>query len=289
MSDKGAGGAGVLVVTDSASDLPEAMASQWGIEIVPLSVRFGDEELVDRRDLTPRQFWDRMARSTSLPETAAPSPGAFEEIFRRAAGEGRSAVVCVTISAALSATASAAQLAAGAVKDVIDVEVVDSRCVSMAEGFLALAGAERAAAGDEGRAVADHVRSLVPRARTFATLDTLENLKKGGRIGAAQALLGSILSIKPVIEVRDGKVEPESRQRTRGRSLAYLADKVRAAGTVERLAVMHGDAPDVEVLVSQLGEIHPREEIVVAEVGATIGTHAGPRVIGVAFVTAGAQ
>ena len=275
--------AGVHVVTDSACDLPPELASRHGIDVVPLTIRFGQEELVDRRDLTPRQFWDRLARSEVLPETEAPSPGAFEAAYRKAAEEGGEGVVCITLSSALSATYEAAQVAAQAVADAIPVQVIDSRAVTMAEGLMAVRAAEVSAQGAELDEVAREVDDLVRRSRTFAALDTLENLKKGGRIGGAQAFLGSVLSIKPVIEVADGKVEPESRQRTRGRALRYLADKVRQHEPVQALAVMHGDAPDLTEMLDLLAPVHPREEIVVGDVGAVIGTHAGPRVMGVTF------
>ena len=274
---------GVHIVSDTASDLPAQLADELGIELVPLTVRFGAEELVDRRDLTPAEFWARVATSPVLPETAAPSPGAFEAAYRRAAEAGATGVVCVTISSSLSATFEAARLAADAVADVLPVRVVDSRTVSMAEGTVALVAARLANDSKDVDEVAAGTEAVVPRTRTYAALDTLENLRKGGRIGAAQALLGSMLSIKPVIEVTNGKVEPESKQRTRSKSLRYLADKVRQAAPVENLAVVHGSAPDVDELLALIGDAHPRDQIVVAEVGAVIGTHAGPRVIGVTY------
>ena len=274
---------GIRVIADTASDLPPDLAAEHGIDLVPLTVRFGAEELVDRRDLSPAQFWARLSTSTDLPETAAPSPGAFEEAYRRAAADGAEGVVCVTISSALSATFESARLGAEAVADTVPVRVVDSRAVSMAEGTVALAAAELASLGKSLDDVSAGAEAMVPRTRTFAALDTLENLRKGGRIGAAQALLGSMLSIKPIIEVAGGKVEPESKQRTRARSLRYLADKVREASPVEHLTVVHGGAPDVDVLLDLLGDLCPRDRITVADVGAVIGTHAGPRVIGVTF------
>ena len=277
----------VQIVSDTASDLPPELAAAHGIELVPLTVRFGADELVDRRDLSPADFWARLASSPVLPETAAPSPGAFEEAYRRAAAAGAAGVVCVTISSSLSATYEAARLAAGAVAETIPVKVVDSRAVSMAEGTVALAAARLAAAGKDLEDVAGGAEEIVPRTRTYAALDTLDNLRKGGRIGAAQALLGSMLAIKPVIEVAGGKVEPESKQRTRGKSLRYLADKVRQAAPVENLAVVHGGAPDVDDLVALLAEFHPRDQITVAEIGAVIGTHGGPRVIGVTYTVPG--
>lgn len=273
----------VRIVTDSACDLPPEMAERHGIEIVPLTVRFGDEELVDRRDLTPRQFWDRLSRSEVLPETAAPAPGAFEAAYRKAADDGCGGVVCITISAGLSATYEAAQLAAQTVTDSIPVQVVDSRAVALAQGLMAVRAAELAGAGGGIDEVVRELHDLVGRSRTFAALDTLENLKKGGRIGGAQAFLGSMLSIKPVIQVREGKVAPESRQRTRAKALRYLAEKVRQHEPVETLAVMHGDAPDLDEMLDLLSSAHPREDIVVGDVGAVIGTHTGPRVMGVIF------
>ena len=271
---------GVRVVADTASDLTPAMVAEHGIDLVPLTVRFGAEEFAD---LSPADFWSRLATSSTLPETAAPSPGAFEEAYRKAAADGAEGVVCVTISSALSATYEAARLAAESVADTVAVRVIDSRAVSMAEGTVAIVAAELAAAGRSLDDVAAGAEAMVPRTRTFAALDTLDNLRKGGRIGAAQALLGSMLSIKPIIEVAGGKVEPESKQRTRGKSLRYLADKVSQAAPVERLTVLHGGAPDVDTLLDLLAAVCPRDQIAVADVGAVIGTHAGPRVIGVTF------
>ncbi|MBW3668123.1 MAG: DegV family protein [Actinobacteria bacterium] len=273
----------IHVVSDSAGDLPDALAAEHNIEVVPLTIRFGEESLVDRRDLSPTEFWARVASSPVLPETAAPSPGAFEESFRAAAANGADGVVCVTLSAALSATFQSAQLAARAVADVIPVRVVDSRAVSLGQGLMAVAAARMSKRGKSLDDCVGAAEDLVPRTRTYAALDTLENLKKGGRIGAAQAMLGSVLSIKPIIEIADGKVEAESKQRTRSKSLRYLMEKVRQFPRVEDLAVMHGDAPDVDELVDLLGAVYPRDDIIVEQVGAVIGTHGGPRVIGVTF------
>ncbi|HZQ27864.1 MAG TPA: DegV family protein [Acidimicrobiales bacterium] len=270
----------IRIVTDSGSDLPSKLANELKIDVVPLSVRFGTEEFTD---LTPADFWRRLGSSPVLPETAAPSPGAFEAAYRRAAADGADGVVCVTLSGALSATYQSAVVAAQAVADDIPVRVVDSRNVTIAEGLMAVAAARLAQQGKGMDDCAGAAEDLVGRTRVYGALDTLENLKKGGRIGAAQALLGSMLSIKPIIQVVDGKVEPESKQRTRSKSLRYLVDKVREAGQIEDLAVMHGDAPDVDELLDLLGAVYPRDDIVVGDVGPVIGTHAGPRVLGVSF------
>jgi len=276
----------VKIVTDSSCDLPDEMVSELGIDVVPLTIRFGTEELVDRRDLTPAQFWARCATSAELPSTAAPAPGAFEELFRAAAAGGAEGVVCVSISSKLSATGESAQAAARAVADLIPVTVVDSLSVTLGLGMIAVESARRAAAGATLTEIVALAEDMARRTKIFASLDTLEYLKRGGRIGAAQALLGSILSIKPVIEVVDGKVEPGPKQRTRSRSLQWLADQVGALEGVESLAVLHGDAPDVDTLLGLLDPHFPRERIVVGQLGAVVGAHTGPRTIGVAFQTA---
>lgn len=277
----------ISIVTDSSCDLPDDLVTELGIDVVPLTIRFGDEELVDRRDLTPGQFWARCATSAVLPETSAPSPGAFEEVFRKARAAGAGGVACVTLSTKLSATGEAAQAAARAVADDIQVKVVDSLSVSLGLGMIVVESARRAAAGASLDEIVELAGDLARRTKVYASLDTLENLKKGGRIGAAQALLGSMLSIKPVIEVVDGKVEPGPKQRTRSRSLRWLAEQVSAQPGVENLAVPHGDAPDVDTLLGLLAPHFPRERIVVGQLGAVVGAHTGPRTIGVTFQVPG--
>lgn len=277
----------VRIVTDSSCDLPDELAQELGVEVVPLTIRFGDDEYVDRRDLSPDQFWSKMASSSVLPETAAPSAGAFEEAFRKLAGEGADAIVSINLSSRLSATSQSAQMAAKAVEGDVRVEVVDSMTVSLALGNLARRGAEAAAGGADADTVVKLVETLRDRSRLFGTLDTLENLKKGGRVGGAQALLGSMLSIKPVLAVEEGRVEPWARVRTRSKALRWLVDKVKEEGTVEDLAIIHGDAPDLDTLIDMFEPLYPPDEIVVAIMGPVVGTHAGPRVIGVTYHTPG--
>ncbi|MFN2608103.1 MAG: DegV family protein [Acidimicrobiales bacterium] len=277
----------VAVVTDSSADLPADLAAASGITVVPLSIRFGDEELVDGRDLTPTEFWARCAASSVLPETSAPSPGAFEAAFRTAgggaAGGGAAGVVCVNLSSKLSATIQAANAAAAAVEGEIRVRVVDSRSVTMGLGMIVLAAARAGATTDDVEAVAAVATEAAGRTRVYGTLDTLENLKKGGRIGAAQALLGSFLSVKPTIEVRDGEVEPGPKLRTRARALEWLAAKVIDDAPVGDVAVISGQAPDVDTFTALLAASLPAERLVLADLGAVIGTHAGPRTLGVAY------
>jgi DegV family protein with EDD domain len=271
----------VRIVTDSACDLPPDLVEKAGIRVVPLEIRFGDTTYVDGVDLSPSAFWEMCASSDTLPETAAPPPGAFATAYRDLADDGADEIVVVNLSGALSATIEAAQQAAREF-DAAPVTVIDSRSVSMGLGALALEAAELAAAGEAAARIQEHITAAAAATRVYGALDTLENLRKGGRIGAAQSLLGSLLNIKPLIEVRDGVVEPAGRQRTRGKALAWLVDTVRSHTGLTRLTVMHAACPDLDVLLDQLAPLYDGE-IIVGQIGAVIGTHAGPGTIGVTF------
>ncbi len=274
----------IRVVTDSACDLPDGLLTVLGVGMVPLRVRFGDEELVDREELSTKEFWARNATGGALPETSAPSPGAFCQAFERMAGEGATGVVCVTLSSRLSATIQAARQAASESGDDLPVRVVDSRSATMGEGLVVVEAAERAAAGADLEEVAAVAERSASELKVFGVIDTLENLRRGGRIGGAAAMLGSILAIKPVIEVRDGAVEEESKQRTRAKSLRYLAAKVRAVGPLRRLAVFGADAPDFDVLLDLLADVTPTHPRLVGDIGPVIGTHTGPGAVGAAWL-----
>ena len=270
----------VRIVTDSSCDLPDSVAKEHGIRIVPLTIRFGDDEFLDREELSTSEFWKRCADSSTLPETAAPAPGQFEAVQ-----EGATGIVVVSLSGALSATLQSAELAARAVADLIPVRVVDSRSVSLGVGTIAIACARRAVAGGTLDDVADLARALAERTKVWGALDTLENLKKGGRIGGAKAMLATALAIKPIIEVVDGKVEEGGKQRTRSKALKFLVDKVADyKGQIDSVAVLHADCPDVDQFVEMLRP-HFDGEIVVGDIGPVVGTHAGRGTIGVGFIT----
>lgn len=272
----------IRVVTDSASDLAPELADEHQIEVVPLTVRFGDEELIDRKELSIDEFWRRLPFSKTLPETAAPSAGRFEEAFRKVANEGADGIICINLSSRLSATMQSAQLAAKALEGDVPIEVVDSFQVSMGLGSLCLSASRLA---KDGASLDDIVADIVDRrgrSTLFAALDTLEYLKKGGRVGNARALLGSMLSIKPLIELRDGVVEEAGKVRTRSKSLQFLVDRVKE-GPVDNLWVVSGEATDSEMLLDGLDPIVPRDRIQTGRIGPVIGTHGGPGVIGVTF------
>jgi DegV family protein with EDD domain len=276
---------GVRVVTDSACDLPDDLIERNGIGVVPLTIRFGTEELIDRKELSTDEFWRRLADSDVLPETSAPSAGAFEGAFRRMVEDGATGIICINLSSKLSATMQSAQVAAQAVQADCPVVVIDSLMVSMGLGSLCLTAAQRAADGDSLESIVANVTDRRNRSKLYGALDTLEFLKKGGRVGNARALLGTMLAIKPVLEVRDGVVEEAGKVRTRSKALRLLVDRVKE-GPFENLSVLHGNAPDVDELLDLLEPLAARDQIVVGQIGPVIGTHAGPRVIGVTFQAA---
>ncbi len=274
----------IRVITDSAADLPADVARDLGIDMVSLTIRFGDEEFTDRVDLSPDDFWARCKASKVLPETAAPSPGAFQRAYERARDEGCDGAIVLTLSAALSATHQAATLGADALGG-FDVRVIDTQAVSMAQGLMAIEVAERARAGaslDELVALATEMTS---RVGVCAMLDTLEHLVKGGRVGGARALLGQVLSIKPLLELKAGLVAEAGRQRTRAKALTAICAVAQSHAPLERLAVVHGAAPDLDAFLVMARGIDSAQPLLVSDIGPTVGTHAGPGIIGLCWVS----
>ena len=274
----------IRIVTDSASDISLKEAEDLGIEIVPLSVRFGEAEYTDLVDLSVSDFYQKMSESDLLPSTAAPSPGAFEAAFKKCAEAGAEGVICINLSLALSATGQAAQLAADALADTLPVKCIDSKSITCGLGTIIRKAAEAAKNGGSMDDIVSLVENLTGRTRIFATLDTLENLKKGGRIGGAKAMLGTMLQFKPCLDLSSGEVVEAGRQRTRKKSLIWLKEVLEGESEISELSIIHGDAPDVEEFATLISDIVPREQIRINQLGAVIGTHGGPRVLGVTYL-----
>lgn len=274
----------IRIVTDSASDISLEEAEDLGIEIVPLSVRFGEAEYTDLVDLSVSDFYQKMAESDLLPSTAAPSPGAFEAAFKRCAEAGADGVICINLSLALSATGQAAQLAADALANTLPVKCIDSKSITSGLGTIIRKAAAAAKDGGSMDEIVALVDNLASRTRIFATLDTLENLKKGGRIGGAKAMLGTMLQFKPCLDLSSGEVVEAGRQRTRKKSLIWLKEVLESEGEISELTIIHGDAPDVEEFATLISDIIPIDQIRINQLGAVIGTHGGPRVLGVTYL-----
>lgn len=277
----------IRIVTDSGSDISPDVAAENQITVVPLKVRFATEEYTDHKDITVEQFYEMMQANAELPATAAPSQGTFEETFRSLASEGATDIICVNMSYKLSATGQAAVGAAGAVADTVNVHTFDTNMVSVGLGTIATEAARAASAGRTLEEVRSLTEDLVARTKLFGVLNTLENLSKGGRIGRARAMLGSALSIKPIVEVRNGEVEEAAKPRTRRRAFLWIRDQMlrdrEQAGDISHLAVGHGVAEDFEdfcAVLSDEFDISGKHMV-----GPIIGTHAGPGIIGLSYVT----
>jgi DegV family protein with EDD domain len=274
------------VVTDSTSDLPADWSERYGIEVVPLKVLFGKETFRDGVDMTSEQFFTRLAASSSLPTTSAPSPGEFAEVYRRLAKD-HDGCISIHIGARLSATAEAARVGAEAVEG-FKVNVIDSQSVSMPIAFLC-----RVAADSETLAEATAaVQQRVPKCRVLALLDTLRYLEMGGRLNRAQAMIGTMLDVKPLLLVSENaEIKPIDRVRTRSRAIQRMIEFVRGELRVhhrqplERLAVMHAQAPDeAEQIADELHRELPDLEIPVGQIGCVLGTHTGPKALGLVYI-----
>lgn len=274
----------VRIVTDSAADVPSEVAQRHGISIVPLTVRFGSQSYLSDIELSSEAFWEKLQSSEEGPSTAAPSAGDFQETYSRLIAEGATGIVSVHLSSKLSATYQSATVAAKEFGDT-PIEVVDTLAVSAGTGLMALAAAERAEGGATAADIRSELDSMRSQIHLYGVIDTLEYLRRGGRIGGAQALLGTMLKVKPVISLQDGEVEPVGRVRTRLKALQHTAGLVEEhRGKIDQLVVVSGEAPDTDKLIELLSDV-VEEPPEVWPFGPVVGTHAGPGVIGVAFIT----
>ncbi|MCL5948128.1 MAG: DegV family protein [Actinobacteria bacterium] len=270
----------IKIITDSACDIPDDMLAAGEIEMVPLTVRFGEHEFKDRVELPTSEFWKMLAATGLMPQTSAPSPGDFQKAFDDAFANGASGILCITISSGLSATYQSALTAAQAYPQSTPVVVVDTAMASMGEGLIVLKAMDLLPED----ITLDEMRTKLLKARSdillYAVIDSLDFLRQGGRIGGASALLGSMLSIKPIITMRNGKIEPDSKQRTRARALEYIAEKIRGQ-QIAKLAIVSGNSGDVDMLVSKLKEIQPEITPMVTDLSAIVGSHSGPGTLGI--------
>ncbi len=271
---------GVKVVTDSTADLSEEEARRLGITVIPLTVLMGDETFRDGIDILPQEFYRRLPGLEKLPSTSQPSPGLFMKAYEDLTADG-SLVISIHISSKLSGTCENAMVAARNFAPG-QVRVIDSKQVSAAMAFAVRTAVEMAQAGYDIDRIEAEVRSVIERVQIFAALDTLEYLKKGGRVGGMKAFMGSLLSIKPIIQVKEGEVQPLEQIRTRNKSLQRLAEIVKKEGKLERLAILHGDdAEGATELANLLSSSFPLKDMYISFIGPVVGAHTGPRTLGV--------
>ena len=267
------------VVTDSTADLPAAWRERYDIEVVPLKVLFGEETFRDGVDMNNEEFFARLATSTKLPTTSAPSPGEFAELYTRLAKD-HDGCISVHIGRQLSATAESARVGAQSVEG-FRVSVIDSETVTMPMAFLCRVAAECATL-DEATAA---VEARIPKCRVLALLDTLRYIEMGGRVSRAQAMIGTMLDLKPLLLVVDREIKPVDRVRTRSRAIPRMVDFFEKDLPVEQVAVVHAQAPEeAERIAADLRQRLPGLEVPVGQIGCVLGTHTGPKALGVVYI-----
>ncbi len=276
----------VAIFTDSASDLDPAEAAASGIHVIPLLVNFGSETFKAGVDLSGPAFWERMlAPDAPFPTTAASSPGEFKQAYEAAFADGASAIVSIHVAGSLSATIKSAQIARDMLPD-REIHVVDSFSVSMAQGILARMGVEMAEADHPAAEIAETLEARAQDMLIYLTLETLEYLKKGGRISGAQAAIGTLLSVKPIIMVKHGVVSTAERVRTRSKARDRMLELI-TERPIERISILHTVSPDVDQfrdeILRRVPDLDPGA-VSVELVGASVGPHLGPGCVGAAIL-----
>ncbi len=275
----------VAIVTDSTAYIPDELIKKYDIHVIPLNVNWSGKSYLDNVDITPEEFYQRLQIEQELPTTSQPSAGAFQSLFLKLA-ENYTGVVAILISSDLSGTIASAMAAKHMVGD-FPVEVVDSRLTTMASGFLVFKAAEIAQQGGDIDQVAEAARSLIGKVRVMFVVDTLEYLHKGGRIGGAKRLLGSLLAMKPILELKDGKIEPLESVRTKKKAIRAMLSQLDydASGKDNiHLTVFHGVAEsDAAAIQNTLQGKHEPESLIISKLSPVLGVHTGPGTVGIAY------
>ena len=270
----------IRIVTDSTADLPPEIAEQLGITVIPLNVHFGEETFLDGVDIFPDEFFARLKAARQLPTTSQPSPGKFMEVYGSLAEAGDQ-IVSIHISDKLSGTLNSARQAKEQMEG-SSIEIIDSRQAALGTGLVAMAAAKAAQQGASCEAVLEEANSAVEQVQLFGLLDTLEYLRKGGRIGMVRGVIGTLLKVRPIITVRDGIVQSETSVRSRAYGTQYMVTLAEERAPLKQAAVMHSSTDEeAEALAERLRPLVADGQVLQGRIGPVVGTHAGPGVIGI--------
>jgi len=273
----------VKIVTDSTADLSPELIKELGITVVPLYVCFGKDVYRDREDITEDDFYKRLLEDPVHPTTTQPTPQDFAEAYRQLSSKA-DGIISIHISEKLSGTCNSALQGKQLVEKGCPLEVIDSKTTSMALGLLVMAAANIAKTGKSLQQVAEDVKQVVSSVQLLVIFDTLKYLAKGGRIGKAKSLLGALLSVKPMLTIKDGEFVPVSQVRSRSKGTEKLLDFARDAGNIEDLAIVHSTTPDeAESLAERISSILPSKQVRIARLGPVLGVHGGPGVLAIAI------
>lgn len=280
----------IAIVSDTDASLPAELAAKHNIRLVPITIHFGDESLLTDADINDEQLFDRVDREGVLPTTSAPSPGAFSEAFQSAFDEGADSIICINVSADISATYGAAMAGADMHPD-RDITVIDSRSLSMAQGYTVLAAAEVAAQGAAKEEIITAATQVRDRAHLYAALSTLKYLAMSGRVGYLAAGMANLFNVKPILTMQEGKLELLERVRTQSKAWARVFELVKdstGGRKIERLSIIHVRAlDDAQRFKEQLcAEVGCPDEILVTELTPGLSVHSGAGLVGAAYVVA---
>ena len=274
----------VKIVTDSLSDITPEMARELGVSVVPVYVRFGEKVYRDRTEMTTDEFYYKLTHDSIWPTTTQPTPNDFLTVYNKLADE-TDEILVVNLSHKLSGTFESAKHAKSLIKKKVHIEVIDSETVVMGLGLIVISAVKAANEGAGLEELVNLVKKEIPRSHAVMSFDTLKYLAKGGRIGKAQGLLGSLLSVKPILTMKDGEVSPLTRVRSRVAGMDYLYNLVASFPKIKELAVEHATTPDdANELIERLNAIYPKEKIWRSTVSPVIGTYTGPNVLSVSIL-----
>lgn len=279
---------GVRIVTDSTADISREQADTLGIVVVPLTVFFGDEAYLDGVELDNAGFYRKLAASKDLPRTSQPSPASFQEAYTRLIEEGADGILSVHLSSKLSGTYQSARTARDTLPEntrKVPIEVIDSLSISVGMSHAIMRAAMEARDGLKLEEIKAHLLDELARTRILAVLDTLEYVKRGGRIGGARAMLGNMLSVKPVVSLKDGEVVPVEQPRTRSKAYARIAELLAKTGNIEHVSIAESN-DEVGQQLAQAIKTTYKGELPIYRLGAVLGTHTGPGTAAIAYVTA---
>ncbi|MDO8688091.1 MAG: DegV family protein [Dehalococcoidales bacterium] len=276
----------VKIVTDSLSDITSDLAKELGVTVVPLTVLFGHETFLDRVTMTTEEFYRRLANDTIWPTTTQPTPAAFLEVYNSLAKE-TDEILVITLSGKMSGTYQSALGAKNMFNGKCRIEIIDSQLVAMGLGLIVISTARKAKAGAKLDELVDSVKKAMPRSHFVVYFDTLKYLAKGGRIGKAQRLLGAMLSVKPMLTIKDGEMAPLTRLRSLPAGLDYLYNFAKGYPDAELVAVEHATTPDeADRLADRLSSTFPKERIFKSVISPVLGVHGGPGAMAVTILEA---
>jgi len=273
----------IKIVTDSGADLPTALTEELGVTVVPVYLRFGKEVYRDRVDISEDEFYQRLLKDPVHPNTTQPSPQDFASVYDKLSQEADS-IISIHITSKLSGTYNSAVQGKKMVGNKCPIEVVDSMSLSIGVGLMVILASKMAKSGKNIEQIVDELQKIIPNVHLLILFDTLKYLVKGGRIGKAKGLLGSVLNVKPMLAMKDGELIPSGQVRTRSKGIDRLLGFVKNAKEIQDLAILHSTTFDeAQALLECTGSVFPKEHTMIARLGPGLGVHGGPGVLAVAI------